>query len=75
MLTEHHHPPGRFDPGYCRTCANEAGLLDHYWHVQREEDSLRATAKWARQARSLALLALGSSAVGVLLAAIALLKG
>ena len=41
----------------------------------REEESLRPTARWARKARSLAILALGSSAVGVLLAASALLTG
>jgi hypothetical protein len=76
MLTQHRHQPGRFDAGHCRACAHQAGLLDHYWRVQREEDGLRSTARWAaRKARSLAILALGSSAVGVLLAPSALLNG
>jgi hypothetical protein len=30
MLTEHRHRPGVFDPGHCRTCAQQADLLDHY---------------------------------------------
>ena len=75
MLTQHRHQPGRFDAGHCRARAHQAGLLDHSWRVQREEDGLRATARWARKARSLAILALGPSAVGVLLAASALLNG
>jgi hypothetical protein len=74
MLTQHRHQPGRFDAGHCRACAHQAGLLDHSWRVQREEESLRATARWARKARSLAILALGPSA-GILLAASALLNG
>jgi hypothetical protein len=74
MLTQHRHRPGRFDAGHCRACAHQAGLLDHYWRVQREEESLRTTARWGRNSRSLAILALGSSA-GILLAAIALLRG
>ena len=73
MLTQHRHQPGRFDAGHCRACAHQAGLLDHSWRVQRE-DGLRATARWARKARSLAILALGPSA-GILLAASALLNG
>jgi hypothetical protein len=40
---EHRHRAGVFDPGHCRTCAQQADLLDHYHHVQREQDSLRAT--------------------------------
>ena len=75
MLTQHHHGPGLFDAGHCRACARQAGLLDHYWRVQQEEDGLRAATRWARQARSLAILALCSSGVGILVAAIALLKG
>jgi hypothetical protein len=74
MLTQHRHQPGRFDAGHCRACAHQAGLLDHSWRVQREEESLRATARWARKARSLAILVLGPSA-GILLAASALLNG
>jgi hypothetical protein len=27
---EHRHRPGVFDPGHCRTCAQQADLLDHY---------------------------------------------
>ena len=75
MLTQHRHQPGRFDAGHCRARAHQAGLLDHYWRVQRAEESLRATARWARKARSLAILARGLSGVGVLLAASALLNG
>jgi hypothetical protein len=75
MLTQHHHGPGLFDAGHCRACARQAGLLDHYWRVQREEDGLRAITRWARQARSYAIWALGASGAGILLAAIALLKG
>jgi hypothetical protein len=43
--------------------------------VQREEVSVQAATRWARQARWFAILALCSSIVGILLAAIALLKG
>jgi hypothetical protein len=75
MLTQHQHPLAVFDPGHCRSCARQAGLLDHYWRVQQEEAALRMARPWARQARSLAILTLGSSAVGILLAAIALLQG
>jgi hypothetical protein len=75
MLTQHQHPLAVFDPGHCRSCARQAGLLDHYWRVQQEEAALRMARRWARQARSLAILTLGSSAVGILLAAIALLQG
>ena len=75
MLTQHLHRPGRFDPGHCRACAHEAGLLDHYRRVQQEEDSLRDTARLARQARSYAGWALWLSGVGIVVAAIALLRG
>lgn len=75
MLTQHLHRPGRFDPGHCRVCAHEAGLLDHYRRVQQEEDSLRDTARLARQAHSYASWALWLSGVGTVVAAIALLRG
>jgi hypothetical protein len=75
MLIEHRHRPGVFDPGHCRICAREADLLDHYWRVQREEDSLRATERKAGQARRIATWALWASGIGILLAAIALLTG
>jgi hypothetical protein len=75
MLTQHQHRPGRFDPGHCRACAHEAGLLDHYRRVQHEEDSLRTTTRLARQARSYAGWALWASSVGIVVAAIALLRG
>jgi hypothetical protein len=75
MLIEHQHRPGHFDPGHCRTCAQQADLLDHYHRVQREEDSLRATRQWARQAHRTATSALWASGIGLLLAAIALLTG
>jgi len=75
MLTQHHHRPGRFDPGHCRACAHEAGLLDHYQRVQQEEDSLRDTMWLARRARSHATWALWVSSVGIVVAAIDLLRG
>jgi hypothetical protein len=43
--------------------------------VQREEQTLKEAHWCARQARSYAVRALWSSGIGVLLAAIALLKG
>ena len=75
MLIEHQHQPGAFDPGHCRDCARETDLLDHYHHVQRQEQTLRQAHRWARQARRHAIWALWSAGVGVLLAAIALLTG
>ena len=50
MLTQHHHEPGLFDAGHCRACADQAGLLDHYRRVQREEARLRVTQEWASTA-------------------------
>ena len=73
MLTAHQHKQEEFDPGHCRTCARQAGLLDHYDRVQREETRLRQARMWAYAARRYALWALGSSAGGILLAAAALL--
>ena len=67
------HPPGVFDAGHCRSCAIQAGLLDHYQHVQDEEARLGRTVAYARAAHRYALWALGSSGVGVLLAVLALL--
>ena len=40
MLTEHQHKPGEFDPGHCQDCARETDLLDHYHHVQRQEQTV-----------------------------------
>jgi hypothetical protein len=73
MRIQHHHAPGLFDAGHCQACAREAGLLDHYDRVQREEAQLRQAREWARAARRQALWALGSSGMGVLLAVLALL--
>jgi hypothetical protein len=73
MAIGHLHPPGMFDAGHCRACARQAGLLDHYHRVQEEESRLREASAYARAARRYALWALGSSAVGILLAALALL--
>jgi hypothetical protein len=73
MLIQHQHKPEEFDPGHCPTCARQAGLLDHYDRVQREETRLRQTRAWAYAARRYALWALGSSGAGILLAAVALL--
>ena len=75
MLIQHQHRPGEFDPGHCRTCAHQAGLLDHYDRVQREETRLRQTRALARAARPYAIWALVSSGVEILLAAVALLSG
>jgi hypothetical protein len=73
MAIGHLHPPGVFDAGHCRACARQAGLLDHYHRVQEEEARLRQASTDARAAHRYALWALGSSGVGVLLAALALL--
>jgi hypothetical protein len=73
MLIQHQHKPEEFDPGHCRTCARQAGLLDHYDRVQREETRLRQTRAWAYAARRYAIWALGSSGASILLAAVALL--
>jgi hypothetical protein len=51
MLIEHEHKPSEFDPGHCRPCAHQAGLLDHYHRVQREEHRLWETRTWADAAR------------------------
>jgi hypothetical protein len=75
MLTWHHHRPGRVDPGHCRACAHQAGLLDHYQQVQQEEDRLQETTRLARRARSHATWALWVSGVGIVVAAIDLLRG
>jgi len=68
VLTAHHHPAELFDPGHCRSCARQAGLLDHYDRVQQEESRLRQTGVWARRAYRYASWALGASVVAVLLA-------
>ena len=68
MLVEHRHQPDVFDAGHCRACAHEAGLLDHYERVQREEAMLR-------EARWRASVALWSAGAALLLATIALLSG
>jgi hypothetical protein len=75
MLTEHDHEPGLFDAGHCWACASQAGLLDHYRRVQREEAELQVTQELASMARRYAILALGSSATALLLAVVALLTG
>lgn len=75
MPLTHQHPPGRFDPGHCHTCARQADLLDHYHQVQREEDTLRQAQRWAHQAHRRATWALWAASGGVLLAAVARLTG
>jgi len=75
MLLKHAHKPGAFDPGHGQDCARETELLDHYWHVQQQEQALTEAHRWARQARHDAICALGSSGIGILLATIALLAG
>jgi hypothetical protein len=73
MAIGHLHPPGVFDADHCRACARQAGLLDHYHRVQAEEARLWQASASARAAHRYALWALGSSGVGILLAAVALL--
>ena len=73
MSIGHLHPPGVFDAGHCRACARQAGLLDHYDRMQGEEACRRRTVAYARAAHRYALWVLGSSGVGVLLAALGLL--
>jgi hypothetical protein len=75
VLTAHHHSAELFDPGHCRSCARQAGLLDHYDHVQREESRLRQTTMWARRAYRYANWALWASVIAVLVAVVDLLTG
>jgi hypothetical protein len=75
MLTEHQHQPGVFDPGHCQDCARETDLLDHYFHVQRQERRLSQAHRWARQARQAVIWTLSSSIIAILLAVVASLKG
>jgi hypothetical protein len=75
MLAQHQHEPGLFDPGHCRACARQAGLLDHYWRVQQQEATLRQAHRRALAASSRASVALWSSGAGILLAVVALLTG
>ena len=75
MRVQHHHQPGLFDAGHCQACAHQAGLLDHYWRVQKEEATLRKAHRWALEARRRASIALWSAGAALLLAAIALLSG
>jgi hypothetical protein len=46
MVIQHNHGQGVFDAGHCRACAREAGVMNHYWRLQREEDALRAAQRW-----------------------------
>jgi hypothetical protein len=77
MLIEHQHQhqPGVFDPGHCRNCARESDLLDHYRHVQRQEQILGQAHRWAREGRRHAIWALWSSGAGILFGVVALLAG
>ena len=75
MLTLHNHEPGLFDAGHCWACARQAGLLDYYRRVQREEARLQETREWAGTARRFAIVALGSSGAAILVAAVAVLTG
>jgi hypothetical protein len=75
MLVEHAHKPGEFDPGHCRDCARETDLLDHYWHVQRQERAAKDSYRWARHAHRRAIGALWASGIAILLAVAALVTG
>jgi hypothetical protein len=58
-----------------RDCARDTDLLDHYWHVQRQEQAFKDTDRWARHAHRQAIHALWLSGSSILLAVIALLTG
>jgi hypothetical protein len=75
MPVQHQHQPGLFDPGHCRGCARQAGLLDHYCQVQQQEASLRQAHRWALAASRRASVALWSAGASILLAIVALLRG
>jgi hypothetical protein len=75
MPIAHDHAVGRFDAGHCQACAVEAGLLDHYDRVQREEARLGQAWRWAWTARRWAVWALAVAAAGVALAVVDLLSG
>ena len=75
MLIEHSHRPSLFDPGDCRQCAHQAGLMDHCHRVQWEETRLRQAAAAANRALRHGIWALVFSGVGLLLALLALLTG
>jgi hypothetical protein len=75
MLIEHDHKPSLFDPGHCRPCAHQAGLLDHCERVRWEEARLWQAGASATAARRYATWALGSSGLGILLALLSLLMG
>ena len=49
----------------------QAGLLDHYDRMRREETRLRQARMWANTARRYAIWALCSSGGGILLAVVA----
>lgn len=73
MIAEHEHKAGRFDPDHCRACANDAGLLDHYEHVQLHERALVAARRLAWQARRYAIVTMCLSGLALVAALIALL--
>jgi hypothetical protein len=75
MLIEQHHPAGIFDAGRCRACADEAGLLDRYDRVQRQEGPPPGDPGVGRTARRHVLVVLGSLGVAVLPAVAAFLTG
>ena len=75
MPIGHDHAIGRFDAGHCQACAVDAGLLDHYARVQREEARLRQAWQRALTARRWAGWALVVGAAGIVLAVVALLTG
>jgi hypothetical protein len=58
MPLEHAHEPGRFDPGHCPRLCPRDRPVDHYWHVQRQEQAFRSTWRWARHAHRFATWAL-----------------
>jgi hypothetical protein len=58
---------------HCWARVHQAGLLDHYERVQDQEANLRQAREWAWAAHRYAIWALGSSGIGILVAAAALL--
>jgi hypothetical protein len=75
MLIEHQHKPGLFDPGHCLDCARATDLLDHYDHIQRQEQVLHQAHRWAHQGRRHATWALWSAGAAILLGLVDVLAG
>jgi hypothetical protein len=73
VITRHQHSPDSFNPDYCRACAVDADLLDHYDRVQRHENALAATRRLAWQAHRSSNLTMWVSGLALAAAVTALL--